>query len=220
MIPEDLFEPEEEEVPSSPVNGVIKFNSVNPFRPPKLSGHKIVRWRPHYDMIIAGHIMGKTDRQLAEEWNCSSLTISNIRHSPRGQELIAEAHARLRSQSIDSALTPIQRMEEIKVKAVEHMHDFINNQELARKSPFAFIKEVREIAKGAGALANGPSTVINNNIQQNSVTALGDSALSRLSNALAESQQIDERYRVKTPDERGTEQAPGGGREEARVVNE
>jgi hypothetical protein len=159
-----------------------EIHPVNPYRPPSApTAFKLIKWKPIYDMIVAGHIIGKSNKELAETYDYTTVSIVNILRSDRAQQMIAEAHKNIRENIQQTVTDQMDLNERIRQKALERVEDFLDNDELATNSPFAYMNT---ISKYTGISAqNVPTVNVQTNIQNNQ-TNISESSLNRLTKAL------------------------------------
>jgi hypothetical protein len=158
-------------------------HEINPYRPPSAPGaFKIVRWKPVYDMIVAGHILGRSNKDLAAEFDYTPVTIANILRSDMAQKLIADAHDRIRANAVEKGVEVMDIHEKIKQKALKRVDEFLDNDELASNSPFAYMNTIAKYTSPPPSAATPAVNVnIQNNNQQNNVS---ENSLNRLTRAL------------------------------------
>lgn len=160
-----------------------EIHPVNPYRPPSApTAFKLIRWKPVYDMIVAGHIIGKSNKELAETYDYTTVSIVNILRSDRAQQMIAEAHANIRANITQTVDEHMDLNERIKQKALKRVEEFLDKDELATNSPFAYMNTISKYT-GISSGAVTPAVNIQNNIQNNQ-TNVSEGALNRLTKAL------------------------------------
>lgn len=166
-------------------NIALKRDEVHPlnkYRPPAAtSAFKLIKWKPIYDQIVAGHIIGRSNKELAAEFDFSEVHIGNILRSDNAQILISEASDRIRGAVLSKQEENIDIEMEIARKAKERIRDFVNNDEIFLKSPFAFIDRVKDLSGLKKEKESSPSIVINNQNNQANIRA---ESLNRLAEAL------------------------------------
>lgn len=165
----------------------IKKNEIHPintYRPPSAaSAYKLIKWKPYYDMIVSGHILGRSNKELAAEYDYTEVHIGNILRSDNAQKLIKEASDRIRGLAITKSSAGTEIDSEIRQKARERILDFVNDDDIAHKSPFAFIDRVKSLANLE--VPREPSSPVQVNIQNNqNVTNVREESLKRIAAAL------------------------------------
>jgi hypothetical protein len=159
-----------------------EIHPVNPYRPPSApTAFKLIKWKPVYDMIVAGHIIGKSNKELAEVYDYTTVSIVNILRSDRAQQMIAEAHKNIRANVSENINEHMDLNERIRQKALKRVEEFLDKDELATNSPFAYMNTISKYT-GVSA-ANVPTVNVQTNIQNNQ-TNVSESSLNRLTKAL------------------------------------
>jgi hypothetical protein len=166
-----------------------KVHPLNRFRPPAAaSAFKVKKWKPIYDMIVSGHIIGKSNIELAAEYDFSLVHIGNILRSDHAQTLIAEASERLRAQVLNKVESVSEMQSEIQLAALKKVKSFMDNDELFKNSPFAFFdRAVKMAAPVSAAPKETPNINVNVNNQVNQATVVSDlkaESINRLTEAL------------------------------------
>lgn len=165
-----------------------EIHEINEYRPPSAPGaYKILKWKPVYDMIVAGHILGRSNKELAEAFDFTSVHISNILRCDHAQSLIKAAHDRIREVSIEQSGDNVSLQVEIQTKALERVRDFVNNDKLAYESPFPFLDRIKDLAKGslvAAPLVPATSSVTVNVQQNNQTNQIREESMKRIADAL------------------------------------
>jgi hypothetical protein len=113
----------------------------------KLTKWNPKEWHPVYEQILALSCMGKTNVELAEEFNYTPVHISNILTSPMAKLLRRQILNKLRS-SVESTLP--QKLQDAAAKAMERVQDFMDDDQLYEKSPFAFVDRAMTVLRAAG----------------------------------------------------------------------
>lgn len=170
----------------------LKMSNLADSVPARLeSGYKLVKWKPVFDMIVAGHILGKTNKELAEEFDFTPVHISNILKSDPAKALIAEAHKKIRTKVLEESEDVVDIQSRIRLKALQRAEDFLNNDEAARNSPFAYMNTIKSFTQMSAASAPSPTVnvQVNNATQVNNIKA---EHFDRLSKALEISAGIPE----------------------------
>ena len=140
---------------------------LNPYRPPSApNGFKISRWKPIYDQIVGGHIMGRSNKELAEQFDYTTVTIGNILRSDQAQILIKQAHDRIRAEILEDTSEKVSIQVQIKEKALARVKDFLHNDEAARNSPFAYINTIKSLT-GLSAPSTNPIPQVSVQVQNN-----------------------------------------------------
>jgi hypothetical protein len=163
-----------------------QIHPINPYRPPSApNAFKLINWKPVYDFIVAGHIMGKMNRELAELYDYTPTQISNILRSDRAQELIKTAHANIRASIKDDIEETVDKQVKIQNKIQAHIDKFLDKEHLAEGSPFKFMETIAKFHNAPKATPVIIPQTVNNNISQtNNNISIKPTDLNRMSRAL------------------------------------
>lgn len=135
-------------------------NKINPYRPPaSAKGFRVKKWKPKYDMIVAGHIMGKSNKELAIDFDVTPVTICNILRADQAQILIKQAHDAMRAKAIEQPVESMDIVARIKQKALEKAEKFLEMDALAENSPFQFIDRTMKLAGIGRESSSSPAPV-------------------------------------------------------------
>ncbi len=146
-----------------------QVDEINPTRPPSAPGaYKLVRWKPVYDSIVSEHILGKSNKYIAEKFDYTEVSISNILRSEEARKMIYEATKHIRQATNDAAAKQADLQVEINTKILERTKEFIEKNELASNSPFAFMEMLMKINNPVKPISaqqpNSPTLIqVNNN---------------------------------------------------------
>lgn len=144
----------------------------------KTAAYNPVTWKPLYDAIIMELIMfGSKKKVIAEKYKVTPQTVSNIINCEEGRVKIRAAQERVRETMLR---TIPQRMNDIAEKAVDRMQEFINDDTLYEKSPFAVIDRGMRFMQGTKLLADKDHVAA----KPDSAVNLSEKAMDRLSHAL------------------------------------
>ncbi len=139
-------------------------------------------------MIVAGHIMGKSNIELAAEYDVTPVTIANILRADHAQTLIAEAHRRIRKDTIEKTSENVDMQAQIRELALKRTKEFLEKDVLAENSPFAFIDRVHKLVSTGSErsvqVAPVQVNVQNNQVVDNSQKELKEVHLNRIATAL------------------------------------
>lgn len=110
------------------------------------------KWKADYDRVVAYHVMGKSNTEIAQIIGFTPVHISNILHFPRALELKEKLESKLREKM---ETTIPQDLEYIAKKTTERLRKVLDNDELFDKSPFAVIDRGMDVLKGLNHLKGG-----------------------------------------------------------------
>lgn len=161
-----------------PAAGVLKFDRRRKVLR-KSQIYNPVTWKPLYDAIILHLVMfGGKKKDIASRFGVTPQTVSNIINCEQGKIQIRAAQERVRETMIRSIP---QRMGDIAEKAVSRMEEFINDDTLYEKSPFAVIDRGMRFMQGTRLLSVQDNV---NSSPASSLPTVSEKALDRLSVAL------------------------------------
>lgn len=146
-----------------------RTHELNPYRPPSAeTGFRVKKWKPMYDMVVSGHIMGKSNKELAAEFDVTPVTICNILRSDHAQTLIRTAHDTIRAKAVEMPVEELDIQARIKQKALKRVEEFLDRDELLENSPFAFMDRIAKLTNGGISRdSTPPVTSVNVSVQQN-----------------------------------------------------
>lgn len=162
-----------------------EVHPINTYRPPTApTAYKLIKWKPVYDMIVAGHIIGKSNKQLAADFDFTPVHISNILRSDQAQVLIKQAHDNVRAQAVSDAEEALDIQKRIQLKVNQKTEMFLDNEELFKNSPFAYMDALKHISSRSNPPAPVSVNVTNNTQINNTQNNLKVEELQRLNKAL------------------------------------
>jgi 23S rRNA U2552 (ribose-2'-O)-methylase RlmE/FtsJ len=104
-------------------------------------------WTPTYESIVLLSCAGKANKELAELYDFTPVHISNILNCARAKILRREVLDNLRDRFDETIPVKLQTSA---LKAAERISDFIEDDSLAEKSPFAFVDRAMSLLRMAG----------------------------------------------------------------------
>lgn len=162
-----------------------EIHSVNSYRPPSAeTAYRLIKWKPVYDMIVAGHIIGKSNKQLAEDFDYTPVHISNILRCDHAQSLIKQAHDTIRTTVVVKSEEAVDIQARIKQKALKRAEEFLDNDEAARNSPFAYLNTIKSFTGLSAPSVSVPNVNVQVQNNQTNVNGLKPEHVDRLSRAL------------------------------------
>jgi hypothetical protein len=123
------------------------------------------RWHPEFDLIVIESVSGKSNEEIGRAFGYTKEHVSNILSTPEAKKV----KERIRESINDEFdLSLKERLANIGAKAIKHLENFMERDELAANDPFAFIDRAIKIGQVVGAVSkdsgNGNSTqIINGN---------------------------------------------------------
>lgn len=143
-------------------------------------------WKPLYDHIIYYHCLGKTNIWIAEKFNCSPQTVTNIINCDQGRKLLVTIQAKLR-QSMESNIS--ERMLDVADKFMKKIERIADDEELFQRAPFAVVDRGLQIIKSAGLSKDisereGKVNNVTNNIQSQQNLIIHNEAAKNLAEAI------------------------------------
>lgn len=150
---------EEEEIKERrrgrPKGSLNKASSLGNWQPKK--------WKPLYDWVIVRHLVGETNKEIAEQCDLHEAHVGNIIRSLRGQEEIAKIRGKGSFHKTVEA-----KLEHIKQKSIDRMVQFIDNDTAFEKNPIAATDRAINIAEKLGSIGKNAkeegNKVINNHV--------------------------------------------------------
>lgn len=109
-------------------------------------------WRAEYQRIVAYSVLGKSNIWIADTLGFTKEHVSTILNMPEGRELREQLKIKL-AKKIEESVPDV--LADISNKAVERVKEILNNDELAKKSPFAVAGLAMDVLKGQGHLRGG-----------------------------------------------------------------
>lgn len=125
----------------------------------KLKKWQPKKWKADYDRVVAYHVTGKKNIEIATILGMTPVHVSNILNLPRAQELKAKLEATLRER-IETNIP--ETLEYVARKTTERIKQMIDSDTLFEKSPFAVIDRGMDVLKGLNHLkgnGNGASPI-------------------------------------------------------------
>jgi hypothetical protein len=119
---------------------------------PKLNAWKPKRWKADYDRIVAFHVMGKKNVEIARALHMTPEHVSTILNLPQAQQLKDKMQAALREKMVTNIP---ETLEYISRRTVERFKQVLDDDELFQKAPLAIIDRGLEVMKGTGHLKGG-----------------------------------------------------------------
>lgn len=136
-------------------------------RPPKMALLRIKKWEPHHEAIVVAFLGGASLSEIAESSGYSYGWVSCLLKTPEAMEKIEKVRANTKKEvegTINSRLKALQE------KALQRVENFIENDNYATSSPFAFFDRAIKVAQGTGLMAHaGPNINVTNNTQNNTI---------------------------------------------------
>lgn len=129
-----------------------EFDSAPPVKAGKLKKWVPKKWKADYDRVVAYHVMGKTNIEIAEILKYTKEHVCLILSRPQALELKEKLQVALR----DRMLTNIpETLDYVARKTVERLKQVVDSDELFEKSPFAVIDRGMDVLKGLQHLKGG-----------------------------------------------------------------
>lgn len=132
LPPSSQPEEEEKEVPEEVLNPDKKVVKWSP-----------KKWRPVYEVMVGLHVMGFSNKDIAERTGYTPQQVCNIVNSKQAAVIIKIITERIRQGTFDvveKTTKPMQeRITDLQEKALERVEDVIGNDEIFEKAPFHMI---------------------------------------------------------------------------------
>lgn len=121
-------------------------------------------WKPVYDQMIALHIAGRTNVEIAELLDYTQVQVGNILRSKMGKQFIKEVIERIRQHTSSNVNESIEQFKEAAVGNVGHVI-LDKDGEFKKNAPFKHAEMSMSFLKGIGFLSDGANkTTINHNV--------------------------------------------------------
>lgn len=167
----------------------LNSNSKKRGRPPgKWRGpkfrYKPVKWEPKFNQIVFDYLAvpGITHEELGKKYEFSPAHIGNILNSPQAGLIKESLSNNIVSRNQESI--PILLATSAK-KVVQRVADFMSDDDLYTRNPFAFIDRTLKIGAAIGAIKEDGNGVNNTPSVSNTQINIGDSAIKELAESLS-----------------------------------
>jgi hypothetical protein len=130
----------------------VQFDDGDRRRRPKLRAWKPKRWKAIYDRVVAFHVMGKKNTEIAATLSMTPEHVSTILNLPHAIELRLRMEAALREkmeENIPDILEYVSRRTALRLKQV------LDDDDIFMKAPLAIIDRGLEVMKGMSHLKGG-----------------------------------------------------------------
>jgi hypothetical protein len=118
----------------------------------KLKKWQPKKWKADYDRVVAYHVAGKKNIEIATVLGLTPVHVSNILNLPRAQELKLKLEQLLR-EKMETNIP--ETLEYVARKTAERIKQMIDSDVLFEKSPFAVIDRGLDVMKGLNHLKGG-----------------------------------------------------------------
>lgn len=129
---------------------------------PKLNSWKPKNWKAIYDRVVAFHVMGKKNTEIAQTLSMTPEHVSTILNLPRALELKAKMESALRAR-IEENIP--EALEYIAKKTTTRLKQVLDDDELFAKAPLAIIDRGLDVLKGLNHLKGGGNGAPGINVQ-------------------------------------------------------
>jgi hypothetical protein len=121
-------------------------------RKPKLKAWKPKRWKAIYDRVVAFHVMGKKNTEIAATLSMTPEHVSTILNLPHAIELRLKMEAALREKMQENIP---DMLEYVARKTASRLKQVLDDDELFAKAPLAIIDRGLDVMKGLNHLKGG-----------------------------------------------------------------
>jgi hypothetical protein len=121
-------------------------------RGPKLNAWKPKRWKADYDRVVAFHVMGKKNIEIAKALHMTPEHVSTILNQPQALALRDRMQAALREKMVTNIP---ETLEYVSRRTAERLKQVLDDDELFAKAPLAIIDRGLDVLKGVGHLKGG-----------------------------------------------------------------
>lgn len=152
------------------------------WRGPKFR-YKPVKWEPKFNQIVYDYLAvpGVTHAELGIKYGFSEAHIGNILNSPQAGLIKESLSNNIISRNQESI--PILLAASAK-KVVQRVADFMSDDDLYTRNPFAFIDRTLKIGNAIGAIKDEDSRNNSAPVVNNTQVNIGDSAIKELAESL------------------------------------
>ena len=135
-------------------------------RPPTLEVRYPIRWKLIYDEFLKARIDGLTNKAIALKFDYSEMQVCNVLNSPLAKEKLQEIREKVIALTVDESATQETLEKSIRLKALNTMDKFLDNDTLAMAAPIPFVSQAIKIA-GLGKVGGiGTQINVQNNNQK------------------------------------------------------
>lgn len=110
------------------------------------------KWKPDYDRVVAYHVMGKSNIEIAEILGYTKEHVCVILSRPPALELQTKLQDALRTRML---VNIPETLDYVARKTVERLKQVVDSDDLFEKSPFAVIDRGMDVLKGLNHLKGG-----------------------------------------------------------------
>lgn len=121
-------------------------------RRPKLTSWKPKTWKAIYDRVVAFHVMGKKNTEIAATLSMTPEHVSAILNQPQALALKKKMEDALRSRMEDNIP---DMLEYVARKTASRLKQVLDDDELFAKAPLAIIDRGLDVMKGLNHLKGG-----------------------------------------------------------------
>ena len=136
--------------------------AVDKRRTGKLNSWKPKNWKAIYDRVVAFHVMGKKNTEIAAQLSLTPEHVSTILNLPRAQELKKKMEDALRAR-IEENIP--EALEYIAKKTTSRLKQVLDDDDLFAKAPLAIIDRGLDVLKGLNHLKGGGNGAPGINVQ-------------------------------------------------------
>ncbi len=150
-------------------------------------------WKPVYEQIVSLDCMGVPQKKIAEQFNYTPVMISKICTTPQAKiirrkvlELLAEKNKVFQEE----------RFNRTQVRAMERISEFIEDDDLYGKDPFAVVDKAFKLLEKTGAIGSkNKAGDVNVQGDLNVMNTLSQTAILEIKDGLAKARESKELHR-------------------------
>lgn len=103
------------------------------------------KWKPVYESIVSKHILGLSNKELADQYGYTEQTVSNILSSEQAKIIIGLATNKLRENAAELLST-------METRAMSNITRVLTSDKLLDKSPFQMLAASMDYLKSMGKI--------------------------------------------------------------------
>lgn len=140
----------------------VETVSTDRRRGPKLNAWKPKNWKAVYDRVVAYHVMGKKNIEIAQALSLTPEHVSTILNLPRALELKKKLEDAMRAKMEENIP---EMLEYVARKTASRLKQVLDDDELFAKAPLAIIDRGLDVMKGLNHLKGGGNGAPGINVQ-------------------------------------------------------
>lgn len=128
-------------------------------------------WKPIYQEVVTYHVMGFTNREIAEATGFTHFHIGMILNCPQAEGQIVEVQERLTKIKLGKVK---KKIDDMATRALERVEEVLTNDELAADQPFAMYDRALKFAVSARVLQPSDGNITETTETNNTLNVAGN----------------------------------------------